>query len=117
MNDLDRPGAVTHEGSTGGVDALTEVISEAVRALEKDAIDYLLIGGQASALLGRPRCSSDVDLLVTPEDAPHALDALGQAGFSTERVNPHWLYKAFRHDVLVDLLFKTRGEIYLDEEM
>ena len=117
MSDLERPGAASHEGSTGGIDALTEVLSEAVQALEKDAIDYVLIGGQASALLGRPRCSSDVDLLVAPEAAPLALDALARAGFSTERINPHWLYKAFRRDVLVDLLFKTRGEIYLDDEM
>ena len=117
MSDLERPGVASHEGSTGGIDALTEVLSEAVQALEKDAIDYVLIGGQASALLGRPRCSSDVDLLVTPDDAPLALDALGRAGFSTAKINPHWLYKAFRRDVLVDLLFKTRGEIYLDDEM
>jgi predicted nucleotidyltransferase len=117
MSDLERPGVAVHEGSTGGIDALTEVMSEAVQALEKDAIAYVLIGGQASALLGRPRCSSDVDILVTPDDAPLALEALGRAGFSTEQVNPHWLYKAFRRDVLVDLLFKTRGEIYLDDEM
>ena len=76
MGDLERPGVAQHEGSTGGIDALTEVLSEAVQALEKEAIDYVLIGGQASALLGRPRCSSDVDLLVTPEDAPRALEAL-----------------------------------------
>jgi predicted nucleotidyltransferase len=117
MSELERPGAVCHEGSTGGIDALTEVMSEAVQALEKDAIDYVLIGGQASALLGRPRCSSDVDLLVMPEAAPHALDSLDRAGFRTERINPHWLFKAFRRDVLIDLLFKARGEIYLDEEM
>ena len=113
----DRPGAAVHEGSSAGVESLTSVLGEAVRALDKGAIDYLLIGGQASSLLGRPRCSSDIDLLVTPEDAPLALDALARAGFSTERVNPHWLFKAFRHDVLVDLLFKVRGEIYLDGEM
>ncbi len=112
-----RPGAAVHEGSTAGIDALTEVLRDAVRTLDEHGIGYLLIGGQASALLGRPRCSSDIDLLVTPEDAPPALDALARAGFRTERVNPHWLYKAFRRDVLIDLLFKVRGEIYLDDEM
>ena len=117
MSDLERPGAAAHEGSTAGIDALTAVMSEAVQALEKEAIDYLLIGGQASALLGRPRCSSDVDLLVTPEDASPALEALARIGFHTEKVNPHWLFKAFHRDVLIDLLFKVRGEIYLDEEM
>ena len=117
MSELARPGIAIHEGCTGGVDALTEVLSEAVQALEKQAIDYVLIGGQASALLGRPRCSSDVDILVTPEDASRALEAFASAGFRTERINPHWLFKAFHKEVLIDLLFKTRGEIYLDEEM
>jgi predicted nucleotidyltransferase len=114
---VDRPGVAVHEGSTAGVESLTSVLGEAVRALDKDGIDYVLIGGQASSLLGRPRCSSDIDLLVTPEDAPHALAALASAGFRTERVNPHWLFKAYRRDVLIDLLFKVRGEIYLDPEM
>jgi hypothetical protein len=54
---------------------------------------------------------------VTPEDANPALDALASAGFRTERINPHWLYKAFARDVLIDLLFKVRGDIYLDPEM
>src|SRR4030095_7195119 len=117
MSEVERPGAAIHEGSTAGIDPLTQVLGEAIRALEKDAIDYVLIGGQASALLGRPRCSSDIDLFVTPDDASIALDALARAGFETERINPHWLFKAFRNGVLVDLMFKSRGDIYLDAEM
>src|SRR5262245_33046933 len=117
MEHVVRPGAAVHEGSTAGIEQLTEVMGDAVRALEKGAIDYVLIGGQASALLGRPRCSSDIDLLVTPENAPIALDALARAGFRTARINPNWLFKAFRNEVLVDLMFKSRGDIYLDEEM
>jgi predicted nucleotidyltransferase len=31
--------------------------------------------------------------------------------------NPNWLYKAFRDDALVDVLFKAKGDIYLDDEM
>jgi predicted nucleotidyltransferase len=117
MDDVERPGAAVHEGSTAGITQLTEVLGDAVRALEKDAISYVLVGGQASSLLGRPRCSSDIDLLVAPEDAPLALEALGRAGFRTQKINPHWLFKAFRNDVLVDLMFKSRGDIYLDDEM
>ena len=112
-----RPGAAVHEGSTAGVEELTEVMGEAIRTFDDHGIGYVLIGGQASALLGRPRCSSDIDLLVTPEDASPALDALASAGFHTERINPHWLFKAFRNHVLVDLMFKSRGDIYLDDEM
>jgi hypothetical protein len=54
---------------------------------------------------------------VKPEDALRSLCALREVGFTTERTNPNWLYKAFRDDVLVDLLFKVKGDIYLDDEM
>jgi predicted nucleotidyltransferase len=52
-----------------------------------------------------------------PETAMIALEALGENGFRTERTNPAWIFKAFRDDVLVDLIFKARGDIYLDVEM
>lgn len=111
------PGATVHDGSTADLDTMAEVLGEAVRALEAHKIDYVLIGGIASSILGRPRCSSDLDLLVAPAVAPAALDVLGSAGFRVERTNPHWLYKAFRREVLIDLLFRSSGGIYLDEEM
>ncbi|HTO09581.1 MAG TPA: nucleotidyltransferase [Myxococcota bacterium] len=111
------PGACSHEGSSGDPAALAEVLSRSVGALEGAEVPYLLIGGLASAVLGRPRCSSDVDLLVAPEAAPRALEALSRAGFETEITNPAWLYKAFSNGILVDLLFKTTGDIYLDRDM
>lgn len=111
------PGATDHEGSNADLDTMAEVLGEAVRALEGGQIDYVLIGGIASSILGRPRCSSDLDLLVMPSLAPAALALLEGVGFRVERTNPHWLYKAFRRDVLVDLLFRASGGIYLDDEM
>jgi predicted nucleotidyltransferase len=111
------PGAAVHEGSTAGFDAIATALGDATRALEAGELPYLLIGGMASALLGRRRCSSDVDLLVMPEHALRALALLEADGFTTEQTNPHWLFKAFRDDVLVDILFKSKGDIYLDEEM
>src|SRR5262249_18744056 len=52
-----------------------------------------------------------------PEDARPTLTALAGAGFATEATNENWLYKATRHGVLVDVLFKTKGDIYLDDQM
>ena len=111
------PGAAVHDGSTADLDTVAAVLADAVRAIEAHGVPYVLLGGLASALHGRPRCSNDVDLFVMPESAPLALDALAEAGFRTERTNPAWLFKAFRDGVLVDLLFKARGDIYLDAEM
>jgi predicted nucleotidyltransferase len=111
------PGAAVHAGSCADLDTVALVLTEATRIIEAHGVPYVLIGGLASSLLGRPRCSSDVDLMLMPESAGIALDALAEEGFRTERTNPAWLFKAFRDDVLVDLIFKGRGDIYLDAEM
>ena len=39
------------------------------------------------------------------------------AGFDTEEKDPYWLYKAFKHGVLVDVIFRSSGDLYLDDEM
>jgi predicted nucleotidyltransferase len=93
------------------------VVAEAVRSLERAQIPYLLIGGLASSAHGRPRATEDIDLLVGQGHEERALEALGAGGFETEATNPHWIYKAWRSGVTVDLMFKVLGDIYLDEEM
>jgi predicted nucleotidyltransferase len=97
--------------------ALASALREAVSALEAEGVRYVLVGGLASALLGRPRFTSDVDLFVGAEEAEGALDALARAGFETARTNPHWIYKAARRGVVVDLLFWLKGGFYLDDEL
>jgi predicted nucleotidyltransferase len=94
-----------------------ETLRDAVAALEGARVDYLLIGGIASAVLGRPRWTSDIDLFVKREEAKPALDALAQAGFQTEETNPKWIFKASKNGVTVDLIFWLAGDIYLDDEM
>jgi hypothetical protein len=111
------PDAAVHEGSCADLDGLAAVLRDVVGALDAAKIPHLLIGGLASSLLGRPRCSSDIDILVAPESARPALAALREAGFDTNEKYPHWLYKAFRDDALVDVLFKCKGDIYLDDAM
>jgi hypothetical protein len=112
------PGAARHKGFDDAALATLQVVfADTVRALESADVPYLVIGGVASAALGRPRASGDIDLLVAPHDARRALGVLGAAGFETDEINPHWLFKAIRHGVLVDLLFKMKGDVYLDDEM
>lgn len=94
-----------------------EVLSQAVEALEQDDLEYLLMGGVSSATLGRPRFTHDIDLFIRPEDATAALEALTHAGFDPERTDARWLYKAFKDKVMVDLIFRSAGDIYLDAEM
>jgi hypothetical protein len=112
------PGAARHAGfDTSAPGELETAFADATRALDEGGLPYLLIGGLASAAVGRPRCSADIDLFVYPRDAARALDLLAPAGFETEQTNPHWLYKATRAGVLVDLIFKGPRDVYLDEQM
>ena len=93
------------------------VLGECVEALEESGIRYGFIGGIASWGLGRPRSTHDIDVFVMPEDAEGVLRALAKKGFSTQKTDPSWLYKAWKSGVLVDVIFKSKGDIYLDSEM
>jgi predicted nucleotidyltransferase len=101
------------------VDAETfcRVLRRATQAVDKAAIDYVMIGGVASAVHGRSRWSNDVDLLVRPVDAERTLEALAAAGFATAKSHPGWLYKATGESVLIDVIFRVQDAIYLDDEM
>src|SRR5436190_6453640 len=93
------------------------VLRDVSALMDREAVEGILIGGIASAVFGRPRWSEDIDLFVRPQDAPVLLDALRAEGFDTDRTFPDWLYKAFLDGVLVDVIFKSSGDIYLDAEM
>ena len=97
--------------------AFANVLREAVEAVEKAGYPFLVLGGLASSLVGRPRWTHDIDLMVRPDDARDVLEALRLAGFTTEETDPVWIYKAFKDDVLVDVIFMVMGGIYLDPEM
>ena len=105
------------EGQTVPEETFVRVLAEAIGAIESADIPYGVLGGVASAVLGRPRWTHDADVFVRPVDAPAALEALEHAGFETQRTNPHWLFKAIKDGVLVDILFRARGDIYLDDDM
>ncbi|HEX2048760.1 MAG TPA: nucleotidyltransferase [Acidimicrobiales bacterium] len=93
------------------------VLGDAIAALEDKDIPYLLMGGLSSATFGRPRGTNDIDLFVRPEHARLTLEALGAAGFTTEETDPLWLFKGFKDEILVDVIFRSTGDIYLDDEM
>src|SRR5690554_4411363 len=86
-----------------------KVLLQAISVLEERSIPYALIGGIASKELGRPRITHDIDIFLCPEDANAALSALKKAGFKTEKRDPFWLYKAWKDDILVDIIFKSSG--------
>ncbi len=108
---------VNFEGWRVDEETFLRVAGEAIGAIERRNIPYAFIGGVASALYGRPRWTHDVDLFVRPQDADAVLDALGEEGFDIQRTDPFWLFKGIKEGVLVDVIFRSTGDIYLDDEM
>lgn len=98
-------------------EAFLGVLRDAIGALEDKDIPYVLMGGISSATFGRPRGTNDIDLFVEPERARLTLEALAANGFTTDETDPRWLYKGWKDGILVDVIFRSTGDIYLDEEM
>lgn len=93
------------------------VVRDVIEALEGRGIPFVFVGGIASGILGRPRSTVDVDVLIRPGDIGPARAALEAAGFETTETDLNWLYKGAREGVVVDLLVESTGGVYLDDEM
>jgi hypothetical protein len=107
-------GEVTMQGDER---TFVDVLGRAVAALEREGVAHVVFGSIASVAYGRPGNVGDIDILVRPPEARRALEALSSAGFETEETDPDWIFKAFDRGVLIDLIFRVKGEIYLDDEM
>ena len=92
------------------------VVREAVGALERAAIAHAVIGSAAHVAYVGECAIDDLDVLVRPEDAEDALEALAGAGFRTESTDPRWLYKAWMDGVLVDVIFRPPRSFRLSDE-
>ena len=88
---------------------LLEAMKKAARALSDAGIPFVLGGGLACWARGGPKTEHDVDLLVKPEHAEQAQQALADAGMRTERPPEDWLLKAYEDGVLIDLIFSPKG--------
>jgi hypothetical protein len=96
------------------------VLGEATTTLDRSGIPHVVFGSIALKALGRPRPGvpdEDIDLMIRPPDADPALRALEDEGFVVEETDPSWLNKATRAGVTVDLIFRTAGEMHLDDQM
>jgi hypothetical protein len=94
---------------------LTESLKRSIAALERHEIPYLLGGGLGCWARGGPPSSNDIDLMLKPEDAERAQEALAEAGMRPETPPEQWLRKAWDGDILIDLIYEPSGMVIDDE--
>jgi len=94
-----------------------DVLDETTETLDRGGVEYLFMGGIASSCLGRERWTHDIDLFTRPEEASRALASLAGAGFEIEETFPDWLFKAWKGNQMVDVIFRTAGDITVDRTM
>jgi Uncharacterised nucleotidyltransferase len=95
---------------------LTDSLKRAVAAVEGQGIPYLLGGGLGCWARGGPPSSNDIDLMIKPEDAERAQQALAEAGMRPETPPEQWLRKAWDGEILIDLIFEPSG-MQIDDEV
>lgn len=95
--------------------ALVDTLKVSVATLRERGIPFMLGGSLAAWARGGPEPKKDLDLMVKPEDAERALEALVAAGMRAERPPEEWLLKAWHGDVLVDIIFEPSGLQMTDE--
>jgi len=98
-----------------GFAAIEHALKRAAAALRDADVPFLLGGSLASWARGGPETRHDLDLMIKPEDAERALQALVDAGMRPEDPPEEWLVKAWDGDVLVDLIFGPKGLPMTDE--
>jgi hypothetical protein len=103
-------------GKSEVAEELTDSLKRSVAALDDGDVSYVLGGGLGCWARGGPPSSNDIDLMIKPEDAERAQQALAEAGMRPETPPEQWLRKAWDDDILIDLIFEPSG-MRIDDEV
>jgi predicted nucleotidyltransferase len=95
---------------------IKESLKRTVAALDEAEVPFLIGGSLASWARGGPDTTHDLDVIVKPEDAKRAQEALVAAGMRAEDPPESWLLKVWDGDVLIDLIFEPAG-MAIDDEL
>jgi predicted nucleotidyltransferase len=88
---------------------IQNTLKRAVSALQEAEVPFLIGGSLASWARGGPDTTHDLDVIVRPEDAERAQEALVAAGMRAEDPPESWLLKVWDDDVLIDLIHHPAG--------
>ena len=98
--------SVSHQGRQ----ELHDGLRMAAVALGDAGIPYALCGGYAAWARGAPEPQHDADFVILEQDAEKARAAIAAAGLDVRDPAENWLFKAYHHDALIDVLFRMCGE-------
>jgi hypothetical protein len=95
-----------------------EARADAIQRLTAAGVPSLVGGAYAyGSYTGIYRDTKDLDLFLRKPDALRALEVLEKDGWRTERTQEVWLYKAFKGEWFVDLIFSSgNGIASVDDE-
>jgi hypothetical protein len=81
------------------------IYAEALDALDREGVRYMLGGALAmNAYTGLWRDTKDLDVFVPAVTVTRVLEVLRRTGFKTEIPEPHWLAKAWKGELFVDVI-------------
>ena len=81
------------------------IYGEALDALDREGVRYMLGGALAmNAYTGLWRDTKDLDVFVPADAVTRVLEVLEGTGFETEISEPHWLAKAWKGELFVDVI-------------
>jgi predicted nucleotidyltransferase len=95
---------------------IQDTLKRVVAALDAAEVPFLIGGSLASWARGGPDTTHDLDVIVRPQDAKRAQEALVAAGMRAEDPPETWLLKAWDGDVLIDLIHQPAG-LTVDDEL
>jgi hypothetical protein len=85
---------------------------QAMRALNEAGAPFLVGGAYAfERYTGIARHTKDFDIFVKEADCERVLEVLAGLGCRTERTFPHWLAKAHRGDLFIDVIYSAGSGI------
>jgi hypothetical protein len=89
-----------------------EARARAIEVLQKEGVPFVVGGAYAfCSYTGIFRDTKDLDLFPRKRDALRALRVLSADGWRTERTDEVWIYKAFKGEYFVDLIFSSGNGI------
>lgn len=90
-------------------ETLREALKLCAAALKRADLPFALAGGYAAWAHGAPEPDHDADFVVLEPDVERAKKALAEAGLEVMQPSEDWLFKAFRGEALVDVIFRICG--------